>query len=68
MGWIQFIILMIMFSTLIKLLYNESINSKIARELATLDRKEMLQSIKNIDTEVKDLNKALNPIEKRHFR
>lgn len=68
MSWIQFSILFALLCYIMKWIYTQAKDAKIERELATLDRKEMLQSIKNIETETKQLHKVLNPIEKRHFR
>jgi len=68
MDWIQFIIFIVMLGTLIRLLYKESVERKNAREQDSSDRKEMMQSIKNIEIQVTDLDKVLHPPEKRHFR
>jgi hypothetical protein len=68
MSWTMFIIFLIILSVIIKWLRNELSEAKNARVKAELDRREMLQAIKVIETEVTDLHKVLHPIEKRHFR
>ncbi len=68
MSWIQFIIFLAILSGIMKWIHNEFKAAKQERLNATLDRKQMLESIKNIETETKELHKVLNPIEKRHFR
>lgn len=68
MGWFQFIIFLALIAIIFRWLRKEFKASKIAREQAATDRKEMLQSIKKIEVSIVDLDKVLNPIEKRHFR
>lgn len=67
-NWIMFIIFLMILGGIIKWLHKEFKEAKQERLNATIDRKAMLESIKNIETETKELHKVLYPIEKRHFR
>jgi hypothetical protein len=65
MEWFRFLGYLIAIFTGIKWVLLEL---KFFKDKAEIDRREMLQSMKNIEKEVSDLHKVIHPIEKRHFR